>query len=91
LYRQQSNSVQVEAEQAARDAAKEGLGRKLRDAEACAEALAETVEEMRAGMDRQRAAADYRSVDNASLGSMGPKSAFTEFDDKTCPSAMRHH
>jgi hypothetical protein len=54
-------TVQVEAEQAARAAAKEGLGRKLREAEARVESLAETVEELRAGLDRQRAAADYRS------------------------------
>ena len=53
--------MQVEAEQAARATAKEGLGRKLREAEARAESLAETVEELRAGLDRQRAAADYRS------------------------------
>ena len=52
--------MQVEAEQAARATAKEGLGRKLREAEARAESLAETVEELRAGLDRQRAAADYR-------------------------------
>lgn len=53
--------MQVEAEQAARATAKEGLGRKLREAEARAESLAETVDELRAGLDRQRAAADYRS------------------------------
>jgi hypothetical protein len=50
----------VEAEEAARSAAKEGLGRKLREAEAQAESLAETVEELRAGLERQRAAADMR-------------------------------
>ncbi len=54
--------VQVEAEEAARAAAKEGLGRRLRDAEARAESLAETVDELRAGLDRQRAAADMRSA-----------------------------
>lgn len=53
-------SGQVEAEEAARAAAKEGLGRKLREAEARAESLAETVEELRAGLERQRAAADMR-------------------------------
>ena len=52
--------AQVEAEQVARAAAKEGLGRRVRDAEARAESLAETVEELRAGLERQRAAADYR-------------------------------
>ena len=52
--------MQVEAEEAARAAAKEGLGRRLRDAEARAESLAETVDELRAGLDRQRAAADMR-------------------------------
>ncbi len=50
----------MEAEEAARSAAKEGLGRKLREAEAQAESLAETVEELRAGLERQRAAADMR-------------------------------
>ena len=57
--------AQVEAEQAARAAAKEGLGRRVRDAEARAESLAETVEELRAGLERQRAAADYRSAGRA--------------------------
>lgn len=52
--------AQVEAEEAARAAAKEGLGRRLREAEARAESLAETVDELRAGLDRQRAAADMR-------------------------------
>ncbi len=62
--------MQVEAEQAARAAAKEGLGRRVRDAEARAESLAETVEELRAGLERQRAAADYRSADCAPLSGL---------------------
>ncbi|BDA43326.1 TATA element modulatory factor at C-terminar half [Coccomyxa sp. Obi] len=57
---QRARAAQVEAEEAARAAAKEGLGRRLRDAEARAESLAETVDELRAGLDRQRAAADMR-------------------------------
>ena len=62
--------MQVEAEQAARATAKEGLGRKLREAEARAESLAETVEELRAILDRQRAAADYRLAAAQDLHSM---------------------
>jgi len=50
----------VEAEEGARAAAREGLGRRLREAEARADALGETVEELRAGLERQRVAADLR-------------------------------
>lgn len=63
--RGRSGRAQVEAEQASRAAAKEGLGRRARDAEARAETLAETVEELRAGLERQRGAADYRCADCA--------------------------
>jgi len=52
--------AQVEAEEGARAAAREGLGRRLREAEARGDALAETVEELRAGLERQRVAADLR-------------------------------
>ena len=65
--------MQVEAEQAARAAAKEGLGRRVRDAEARAESLAETVEELRAGLERQRAAADYRSAGHAPPAHLWPQ------------------
>lgn len=52
--------MQAEAEQKAAVSAKEGLQKKLRDAEARVESLAETVEELRSGMARQQAAADLR-------------------------------
>ncbi len=51
---------QAEAEEKARTTAKEGLARKLKDAEVRAESLGDSVEELRAGLERQRAAADLR-------------------------------
>ena len=53
-------ALQAEAEQKAAVSAKEGLQRKLREAEARVESLAETVEELRTGMARQQASADLR-------------------------------
>lgn len=55
-----SGAWQAEAQEGSRAAAREGLGRRLREAEARAEALAETVDELRAGLERQRVAADLR-------------------------------
>lgn len=63
--------AQVEAEEKANAAAKEGIAKKLKDAEARAEALEETVEELRTGLDRQRAAADLRSI-NLPLTTLTP-------------------
>lgn len=51
---------QVEAEEKARSSAKEGLAKKVKDAEARAEGLADAVEQLQAGLERQRAAADLR-------------------------------
>jgi hypothetical protein len=63
----------VEAEEGARAAAREGLGRRLREAEARGDALAETVEELRAGLERQRVAADLRRAPRAPLpGALDP-------------------
>ena len=47
--------------------AKEGLGHKLREAESNAQALAETVEELRLMLDRQRASAELRYKTQAFL------------------------
>ena len=52
--------LQLAAEERAAAAAKEGLGKKLKEAEGRADALSETVAELRAGLERQRAAADLR-------------------------------
>ena len=52
--------LQLAAEKRAAAAAKEGLGKKLKEAEGRADALSETVAELRAGLERQRAAADLR-------------------------------
>ena len=52
--------LQLAAEERAAAAAKEGLGKKLREAEGRAGALAETETELREGLKRQRAAADLR-------------------------------
>jgi hypothetical protein len=57
-----ARASQLEAEQKAATAAKEGSAKKLRDAESRAEALAEAVEELRAALDRQRASADLRQA-----------------------------
>lgn len=57
---QQSRSSQLAAEERAAAAAKGGLGKKLKEAEGRADALSETVAELRAGLERQRAAADLR-------------------------------
>ncbi|KXZ57009.1 hypothetical protein GPECTOR_1g911 [Gonium pectorale] len=50
----------AEAEERVRDAAAQGLARKLRDAEARCEALSESCVELRDALDRQRQAADLR-------------------------------
>ena len=52
--------LQAAAEERAAVSAKEGLGHKLREAESNAQALAETVEELRLTLDRQRASAELR-------------------------------
>lgn len=52
--------AQVVAEEKAAASAKEGLGKRAREAEASAQALAETVEELRLTLDRQRASAELR-------------------------------
>ncbi len=52
--------VQVDAEERARESASQGLARKLREAEARCEALAESCAELRDALDRQRQAADLR-------------------------------
>ena len=52
--------LQLAAEERAAAAAKGGLGKKLKEAEGRADALSETVAELRAGLERQRAAADLR-------------------------------
>ena len=57
---QASFALQADAEQKAAVSAKEGLQRKLKEAEARVESLAETVEELRNGLARQQAAADLR-------------------------------
>ncbi len=51
---------QVEAEEKARVSAKEGLGKKLKEAEGRAESLADSVEQLQASLERQRATADLR-------------------------------
>lgn len=48
------------AEEKAAASAKEGLGRRVKEAEATAQALAENVEELRLTLDRQRASAELR-------------------------------
>ncbi|KAK9829150.1 hypothetical protein WJX72_004204 [[Myrmecia] bisecta] len=57
---QRSRTAQLESEERAASSAKEGLARKVKEAEARAESLAETVEELRLALERQRAAADLR-------------------------------
>ncbi|KAL3150595.1 hypothetical protein ABBQ32_000402 [Trebouxia sp. C0010 RCD-2024] len=56
----QAHSWQVVAEEKAAASAKEGMGKRAREAEASAQALAETVEELRLTLDRQRASAELR-------------------------------
>ncbi|GIL51684.1 hypothetical protein Vafri_7615 [Volvox africanus] len=60
LLLQKAKSDQVDAEERARDAAAQGLGRRLRESEARCEALAESCAELRDALDRQRQAADLR-------------------------------
>lgn len=50
----------MDAEQRAAANAKEGLKKQVKEAEARAEAMEDTVEELRVGLERQRAAADLR-------------------------------
>lgn len=57
---QKARADQLDAEERAREVAKEGLVRKLKEAETRNEALAETVVELREALDRQRQAADLR-------------------------------
>ncbi len=52
--------LQVAAEERAREAEKEGAARRLKEAEARAEALGEALVEMREALERQRQAADLR-------------------------------
>lgn len=64
---------QAAGEEKAAASAKEGLGRRAREAEASAQALAETVEELRLTLDRQRASAELRyTLCNPSLVSPDP-------------------
>ena len=51
---------QAAAEEKAAASAKEGLGKRVKEAEASAQALAESVEELRLTLDRQRASAELR-------------------------------
>ncbi|GIL86742.1 hypothetical protein Vretifemale_14987, partial [Volvox reticuliferus] len=60
LLLQKAKSDQVDAEERARDAAAQGLGRRLRESETRCEALAESCAELRDALDRQRQAADLR-------------------------------
>ncbi|KAG2489635.1 hypothetical protein HYH03_011914 [Edaphochlamys debaryana] len=60
LLLQKAKSDQVDAEERARDAAAQGLARRLREAEARCEALTESCAELRDALDRQRQAADLR-------------------------------
>lgn len=57
---QSVRTAQVEAEERAASSAKEGMERKLREADSRCEALTDTVQELRMGLERQRAAADLR-------------------------------
>ena len=52
--------LQVEAEEKAAVSAKEGLSKKLRDAEQRAEMLQDQITELEMSLERQRAAADAR-------------------------------
>ena len=51
--------------------AKEGLEKRAREAESQAQALADTVEELRLALDRQRASAELRYCNAATLGLQG--------------------
>ncbi len=51
---------QAAAEEKAAASAKEGLGKRVKEAEASSQALAESVEELRLTLDRQRASAELR-------------------------------
>lgn len=57
---QKAKADQVDAEERAREAAAQGLARKLKEAEGKAEALTESCFELRDALDRQRQAADLR-------------------------------
>ena len=59
--------VQAAAEEKAAASAKEGLGRRVKEAEASAQALVETVEELRLTLERQRASAELRSGPHSCL------------------------
>lgn len=63
--------MQVEAENKAAVSAKEGLSRKLREAEMRAEMLAEQVSDLQMSMEQQRNAADMRWVFQASAVQQG--------------------
>lgn len=52
--------MQAAAEDKAASSAKEGLEKRAREAESQAQALAETVEELRLALDRQRASTELR-------------------------------
>ena len=54
--------LQVEAEEKAAVSAKEGLSKKLRDAEQRAEMLQDQITELEMSLERQRASADARCV-----------------------------
>lgn len=52
--------MQIEADNRAASAAKEGLARKLKEAETRSDMLAGQVSDLQASLERQRAAADQR-------------------------------
>ncbi|KAL0034466.1 hypothetical protein WJX79_003740 [Trebouxia sp. C0005] len=56
----EAHRSQAAAEDKAAASAKEGLGKRVKEAEASAQALAESVEELRLTLDRQRASAELR-------------------------------
>ena len=53
-------SHQVDAEERAREAASQGLSRRLKESEGRGEALTDSVVELREALERQRQAADLR-------------------------------
>lgn len=60
LYHTCPRVLQAAAEESAAVSAKEGLEKRAREAESQAQALADTVEELRLTLDRQRASTELR-------------------------------
>lgn len=54
------SNMQIEADKKLAAAAKEGLAKKLKDAETRADVLNEQLSDLQASLERQRAAADSR-------------------------------